>query len=202
MGAGSSREKGWSATMASLGRSMRGACACASNRVVAKMESAKKKQNAACPRRVGFHRKGPRSSMLKKEAARAPPRRIFTTCARENSARRDCRRDLARKSAFAKRCVSLWEKDPRIDTYIAKSADFAKSIHATVTTHECAVWVSLKTRNSQLKPRRNHRDLAPPDFIDRNLPRRHAPLSPIGLIKSRSTIRRPINMKKHLILTA
>src|SRR2546430_16557992 len=82
MGAGSSREKGWSATMASLGRSMRGACACASNRVVAKMESAKKKQNAVFPRRVAFHRKGTRSSMLKKEAARAPLRRIFTSRAR------------------------------------------------------------------------------------------------------------------------
>src|SRR5438105_11664897 len=56
-------------------------------------------------------------------------------------------------------------------------------------------------RNSQLKARRDHRDLAPPDFIDRNLPPRHAPLSPIGLIKSGSTIRRPINMKKHLIVT-
>ncbi|PYL13999.1 MAG: hypothetical protein DMF46_09670 [Verrucomicrobia bacterium] len=44
--------------------------------------------------------------MLKKEAARAPPRRIFTSRALENSGRSNCRNDLAKKSAFAKRCVS------------------------------------------------------------------------------------------------
>src|ERR1700680_1662894 len=82
-GAGSSREKGWSVTMASLRRSVRGVCACAANRVVTKTERAKKQQSAARPRRVAFHRRGTGCSMLKKEAACAPPRRIFTTCARE-----------------------------------------------------------------------------------------------------------------------
>ena len=53
------------------------------------------------------------------------------------------------KSAFVKRCVCYGKKGLRVDAYIAKSADFAKPIHATVTTHERAVWVSFKTRNLQ-----------------------------------------------------
>jgi hypothetical protein len=81
------------------------------------------------------------------------------------------------KAPSLKDALVYGKKDPRVDAYIAKSADFAKSIHATVTTHECAVWVSLKPRNPQLKARRNHRDLAAPDFIDRNLRPSYSPQS-------------------------
>src|SRR4029077_883107 len=90
---------------------------------------------------------------------------------------------------------------------------FAKPIRSTVTTHERADgcrsivnpcrWLGPFGSDRQvLKARPNHRDVSTRDFIDRNLWPRQTLLSPTDLIKSRSTIRRPIKMKKYLILTA
>jgi len=40
------------------------------------------------------------------------------------------------KAPSLKDALVYWKKDPRVDGYIAKSMDFGKTIHATVTTHE------------------------------------------------------------------
>jgi hypothetical protein len=53
------------------------------------------------------------------------------------------------KAPSLKDALVYWKEDPRVDAYIAKSADLARPIRATVTTHDRADWVSLKTRNPQ-----------------------------------------------------
>ena len=159
--------------MASLRLSVRGVCACALNRVVTKMESVKKQQSAACPRRVAFHRRRTGCSMSKKgSCSRATPEDFYDVGARKFGPLRLPKR-FGEKSAFSKRRVCHGENIRGTAAYIAKSADFAKPIHATVTTRERTIWVSLKTRNLKslspagpspaailLKARPNHRDLA------------------------------------------